>query len=211
VAGSGFKSLVPDRPVHLVGKDLEVGLYPSDIAIGGEKDLVARARAAIATRLTRTEAWMTTTAEAQAIETRLEQLATDREPARTMDGRPPDAATTFAEIDDQLATVVIPPDEWEILQRQRLQIERDLLRGQVPASTGPGLPDSHRADPRSERPGATEAGVLGWVAAVAGFILAGLDVAVALADKVAVRADRSRRIDASARRRGRRLLDRLRR
>jgi hypothetical protein len=210
VAGSGFRSLVPDRPVHLVGKDLEVGLYPSDIAIGGEKNLVARARAAIATRLTRTAAWMTTSAEAQAIETRLEQLAQGREAAQTIGGPRPDAATTFAEIDDQLATVVIPPDEWEILQRQRLQIERDLLRGQTPASTGPGLPDAHPVVPPADRPGAAEAHLLGRVAAVAGFVLAGLDVVVAVTDKIGGRTDRASQADGSLRGRWRRLLDRRR-
>ena len=35
-----IRSLVPDRPVDLVGHDLEVGLYPSDIAIGGKQAVV---------------------------------------------------------------------------------------------------------------------------------------------------------------------------
>ncbi|HEX5824264.1 MAG TPA: hypothetical protein VFY18_07405, partial [Candidatus Limnocylindrales bacterium] len=37
IAGPGIRSLVPDVLVELVGHDLEVGLYPSDIAIGGKK------------------------------------------------------------------------------------------------------------------------------------------------------------------------------
>ena len=75
IAGPGVRSLVPESLVQLAGDGLEVGLYPSDIAISGDKVRVARARAAIASRLVATAAWMTTTAEAQEIEARLERLA----------------------------------------------------------------------------------------------------------------------------------------
>lgn len=68
VAGSYVARLVPERLVMLVGADLEVRLYPTDVAIVGSAGAIARARAAIASRLTTTAAWQTTSEAAQAIE-----------------------------------------------------------------------------------------------------------------------------------------------
>lgn len=53
VAGSALGDLVPDRLMLLSGQGIEVFVYPSDVAISGTKDAVARARAAIAAQLTR--------------------------------------------------------------------------------------------------------------------------------------------------------------
>ena len=39
------------------------------------------------------------------------------------------AAAEFAAIDEALATIRVPYDEWEVLYRQRLQVERDLRAG----------------------------------------------------------------------------------
>lgn len=39
------------------------------------------------------------------------------------------AVTALEKIDERLASLVIPYEEWEVLYRQRLQTERDLLRG----------------------------------------------------------------------------------
>ena len=49
-------ALVPDELVSLEGERLSALVYPSDIALLGEKAVVARARAAIVGRLTLTEA-----------------------------------------------------------------------------------------------------------------------------------------------------------
>jgi len=74
VAGGGVRALVPDELTTLYSPVLEVELYPSDIAISGQKVAVARARAAIASRLTATAAYLTTSKEAQAVEDRLDRI-----------------------------------------------------------------------------------------------------------------------------------------
>jgi hypothetical protein len=86
----------------------------------GTKEGVARARAAVASRLTDTEAYMTAAKEAQQIEDVLRNLhaAPDHEASIPM----------LSAIDEQLARLVVPHEEWEVLYRQRLQVERDLLR-----------------------------------------------------------------------------------
>ena len=114
VAGRYFSSLVPDRLQQLTGPGIEVLIHQSDIAISGGKSEVARARAAIASRLTSSAAYRTTSAEAQTIEERLERLAHD----------PTHAMAELRWIDDELATIELDADEWEVLYRIRLQVEQ---------------------------------------------------------------------------------------
>jgi len=120
VGGSSVRRLVPDRLFVLKNKRLEVTLHPSDLAISGKREDAARARAAIATRVTFTAAYMTTAEESQQVEDVLLAIAEDRAPAGAMSA-----------VDDRLARLTIPHDEWEVLYRQRLQVERDLRERQA--------------------------------------------------------------------------------
>ena len=191
ISGPGIRSLVPEQPVELVGRDLEIGLYPSDISIAGKRAIVARARAAIATRLTSTAASMTTSAEAQAVESTMEQMTRSRVPGAeagtsgTIDLAA--AGATLAAIDRQLATLDLPHDEWEILYRQRLQVERDLLARRPPGSVATtdrttaltariDAAVSNQTDDR-RRPRLSDA------IAVVGFVLIATDLAVVLLDR----------------------------
>jgi hypothetical protein len=187
IAGPAVRSLVPDRPLELVGPGIEIGLYPSDIAIAGKRLPVAQARAAIATRLTSTAASMTTSAEAQEVEAELEAIARPNvaggEPGS---GGPVDleaASGAFADLDRRLATLDVPHEEWEILYRQRLQVERDLLAGRAPGSVQPSesrSPLGASLDRVAAGDAASPARRLSTVAAAAGFVLIALDVILSL-------------------------------
>jgi hypothetical protein len=189
IAGPGIRSMVPDQLVDLVGPGLEIGLYPSDISIGGKKVTVARARSAIATRLTATAASMTTSAEAQAVEAKLEALTAPRQAGSRPGTEIPDIRTTQAAlkaIDDELAILTVPHDEWEILYRQRLQVERDLLAGRAPGSVLPsesGPAASWRAGhgERRRAEGPLGARLEGLIAAVG--ILIALDIVTTVIDR----------------------------
>ena len=130
VAGGTGGSLVPERLVQLKGQDIDILIYPMDLLISGKPEFVARARAAMASKLTTSAAHLTVSAEAQAIEDRLAALmhAQGSDP-----DRPPRfdaaAAAQLEAIDTELATLELPYDEWEVLYRQRLQVERDLRAG----------------------------------------------------------------------------------
>ncbi|MEO8229834.1 MAG: hypothetical protein ABI628_08745 [Chloroflexota bacterium] len=120
VAGRGAGALVPDRMIELHGAGIEILIYPMDLLISGKPDLVMRARAATASRLTTAAAHLTVSAEAQAIEDRLTEMA------HHPDGVLADTGAAFAPIDEQLATLRIPYEKWEVLYRPRLQVERDI-------------------------------------------------------------------------------------
>jgi hypothetical protein len=150
VAGRGSAGLVPDRMVQLHGPELDILIYPMDLLVSGKPRPVARARAAMASRLTTTAAHMTISAEAQHLEDRLGRLLRpsggDARPR--FDER---AQAMLASIDEELTTVDIPYEEWEVLYRQRLQVERDLRAGAMADETVLG------ADAVPEDDGATAA------------------------------------------------------
>jgi hypothetical protein len=154
----------------LRGKNLEVLVYPSDLAISGTKDVVARARAALATRVSDAPAYLTTTAEAQKVEDRLDEI---RHSAKTA----PVGATLDAlrEVDQKLARLTVSFEEWDVLYRERLQVEHELLVGGTPGTEGqPGTREVPR-EPTSMRDLA-----IGLV----GMGLIALDVGVAVADRL---------------------------
>src|SRR4029077_5216771 len=99
----------------------------SDIAISGPDPVRIRARAVIVSRLAKAAAYLTTSAATQAIEDRVQKLAAH---FRTPIGAPAgEVAAALAAIDETLLELEIPTDEWDILYRSRLQVERDALAG----------------------------------------------------------------------------------
>ena len=79
---------------------------------------------------------MTTSKEAQEVEDRLGKLAGQGGTAGAAPGSA--ARPEFEAIDATLLDLAVPTDEWDILYRIRLQIERDLLIGAEPGTAFPG-------------------------------------------------------------------------
>jgi hypothetical protein len=180
IAGSSVRGLVPDRLVRLVGKDVEVLIYPSDVAISGKAVTTARLQAALASRLTTTQAWLTGSAKGQEIEDEIERLAEHRPAGKEL-------TDALASIDEQLATEDLPYDEWEVLYRERLQVERDLLLGVRP---GQAMPSASGTASAARLP-AGNRGLLAFVrrdplgtgVAAAGIALVALNAALLLAER----------------------------
>jgi hypothetical protein len=161
--------------MQLKGAGLDVLVYPSDIAISGSKDPVARARAAIAAKLIESPAYLTASAEAEKIEDKLGALLKA------------DAATAelrLTEIDGEIARLAVPFDEWETVYRQRLQVERNLLarelRKEEPLQLGsePGATREKRRLP-----------ILDWAIGLVSAGLLALDVGLLLARRRRPRRD----------------------
>jgi hypothetical protein len=134
VGGESVRRLVPDRLFVLKSRELEVTLHPADIALSGTKPAVARARAAIAAEMPFTAAYLTTSKEGQQVEDVLRAVA---------EGRAPGGA--LAEIDRRLTSIVVPHEEWEVLYRERLQVERELRDAAArPADARDGRHDGER-------------------------------------------------------------------
>ena len=113
IAGRGIGRLVPDRLVELTGPRLVVAVYPSDLAITGGADVVARARGLVTRDVPSRDAWFTTTKEAQAIEDEMAAL----EPAD-----PEVREAALPALDRRLLDLTIDQDTFEVLYRRRLQL-----------------------------------------------------------------------------------------
>jgi hypothetical protein len=118
IANGSIGGLVPDRLIELHRRGLEVGVYPSDVAVSGGTRQRTHARAVIVSGLATTAAYFTTSAESQAIEDRIAELIRG--------GRFADR--DLQEIDDMLLELDVAPEDWDTLYRLRLQAERDALR-----------------------------------------------------------------------------------
>lgn len=115
VGGDAVKGSIPKELVSFAADDLEILVYPSDVALLGRTALVSAARAAVARRLASAAAYLTPAMESQAIEDRLAEIA----------DKPRVTAADFAPIDDLLTALDAPYDEWETLYRLRLQVEQE--------------------------------------------------------------------------------------
>jgi undecaprenyl-diphosphatase len=135
VAGGNVRKLRPDRLMELEGPTLRVGVYPSDIAISGPTWDRVRARAAILSRLATTAAHLTTSEEAQRVEDQIAKLAALG--GATGAGLHAEVHAAFKTIDQSLLELAVPTDQWDILYRLRLEVERDLLIGSKPGTEFP--------------------------------------------------------------------------
>ena len=169
VAGRGFSDLVPEHLWRLVRPGLDILVHPSDILVAGTREQVARARAAIAIRLTWAPAYLTTSPDGQRLEDAMTSIA----------GLPrAEQSARLREVDRQLAKIVVEYEEWETLYRMRLQVQSERfgiepdvagqadsspVAGEAAGGAGVGA-GSHRGQPRRDR----ESPV--WLAAAVGAI-----------------------------------------
>lgn len=163
IAGRGMSRLVPDQLVELRGRTVLVAIYPTDLALSGTADAVARARALVTRDVRSTDAWFTTTKEAQAVEDRIASL------------EDADAATREAELPDldrKLLDLTIDQATFEVLYRRRLQLA-------VP----PRLETRDEAEPVPPVDRPQRRLSLGAVAGFALAVMAGLDLLLALAER----------------------------
>ena len=169
VGGPGVRALVPQRLLVLRRPDLQVLVYPSDVAMSGRRETVARARAAIAIRLPRAPAYLTISREAEHVEERLGPLAASSVTASSRAAR-----EALEDIDRRLHELAVPFEEWETLYRQRLQVERDMLARGVESPPPPLEPRGPATPPQPERQRSSSWPE--WAAAAVGFGLIALDV-----------------------------------
>jgi hypothetical protein len=127
VAGGDKSNLVADNLTLLQSQQLEVTLHPSDLVISGKKVDVAHARATVAEQLAFSKAYMTWNKEANELEDRLTALW-DRMQADGKGFVRAEAPEELSAIEDKLKEVEVPYEEWEVLFRKKLLVERGLLQ-----------------------------------------------------------------------------------
>lgn len=124
--GLALRGLLTERPMALISEKLEAVLHLSDLVLRGREADVNRARALLAEQLAFSPAYLTWSEEANAIEDRLRSIWQDFKDA-------PDTNVDAAVIDrleaveGELRTADLSFEEWEVLMREKLLVERSLL------------------------------------------------------------------------------------
>jgi hypothetical protein len=127
LAGGAIENLVADELTTLKSDRAEVLLHPSDLVISGRELDAARANAIITEHLTFTRAYMTWTKEANALEDRLRRIWCGLR--ERSDGADDTRATEqLAAVEGELRTTELSYEEWEVLFREKLLVERGLLQ-----------------------------------------------------------------------------------
>ena len=153
-AGAAVGDLVAEQLTRLYAPNGEVLLHPSDLVISGRAADASRMRAIIAERVTFSRAYLTWDAEANGLEDALRRVWEDLEGTTGID-----ALARLRALARRMDGLTLPYEEWEVLFRQKLQVERAALRRVA------GL-DDRMSTGVTEEP---DAGALGQaVAAVAG-------------------------------------------
>jgi hypothetical protein len=128
LAGGAVDDLVADKLTSLESDRVEVLLHPSDVVISGKEKDAARANAIVAQQLAFSRAYMTWTKEANELEDRLRKIwVTLRQQARRP-GVVEHNASRLAAVEHDLQKLELPYEEWEVLFREKLMVERALLQ-----------------------------------------------------------------------------------
>jgi hypothetical protein len=126
-AGKGKNNLVADNLTMLRSDKLEIVLHPSDMAISGREFDAAHARAVITEQLAFSPGYMTWTKEANEMEDRLEAIW-DKARAQAPTGNPAGLIKELQNVERDLRKLDINHEEWEVLFREKLLVERGVLQ-----------------------------------------------------------------------------------
>lgn len=123
--GQALASHLPRRLEHLESDGLIISLYPSGIILRGKPGRLTWAHGLIAEAVVYTDGLQTTDPKARAVEQRLRPLWKRHQSA---DAQPTDAELEreIAPIARELSTLQVDWDDWQILYRQILQLDRAL-------------------------------------------------------------------------------------
>ncbi|GEM_PF-939761 len=144
IAGEATGRLVARQLTQLTSDTVDVLVYPFDLMIGGPAQEVAHAQAMLAEHLTFTKAYLTWSDDANRVEDRLRALWLDLR-------HRPDEPTArrcrerLRTLERELQVMKIPYEEWEVLFRGKLLLERQLCC--QPVSEGVTMAQRPRGSP----------------------------------------------------------------
>lgn len=127
--GDAFRAYIPNHLAHLVSAELELSLYPSGVLLRGRKNKVTWAHGLIAETVAHSEGLQTVAPEAQALEKDLRRLWKIYDQSPAAHAGSPRLLARLDEITHALGELAVSFDDWQVLYRQILQVER-AIRGE---------------------------------------------------------------------------------
>jgi hypothetical protein len=134
-ARGAMDAIVADDPKMLRGPDLEVYLYPADLLLRGKKKIVSHVRAQIAQTMLERDAYLVSTREAQHVQDELGRMSELAERHEEATDASPIARSRLEAIRAEMNTADIEFDDWVMLDRILVRIERqfDTVKKEAPA------------------------------------------------------------------------------
>jgi hypothetical protein len=133
LGGAALRGFMPEELAYWLGPGLELALYPSDLLIRGAKAKAAWAHGVLAEGLTRGPGLQTLDAKAQEVEQAIRRVWAELDKADQPNAFSWDAARERAallprlgDIALSLAKIAVPYDDWQVLYRETLQLDRAL-------------------------------------------------------------------------------------
>jgi hypothetical protein len=127
--GAAFRAFVPDRLEHFVSADLTMSMYPSGVLLRGRRSRITLAHGLIAETVVHTDGLQTSDAEAQKLEKELRALWTRCDEQFATQARSKSLLGEVTGLTRRLAGLDVDFDDWQVLYRQLLQVER-AVRGE---------------------------------------------------------------------------------
>ena len=133
LGGAALRGFMPAELAYWKGPALELALYPSDLLIRGAKAKAAWAHGALAEGLTRGPGLQKLDAEAQKVEEEIRRVwaawdnlddATNRDPSHARETEA--LISRLGEIAQTLGKIAVPYDDWQVLYRETVQLDRAL-------------------------------------------------------------------------------------
>ncbi len=152
--GDAFRAYVPHHMAHFVAPELQLSLYPSGALLRGRKNKVTWAHGLIAETVVHTDGLQTVDPKAQALEVDLRRLWKIYDENPSAHAGSPRLLSRIDEITHALGELAVPFDDWQVIYRQILQVER-AIRGerQLLDDEAPVNVPSDREDAKTEPPG----------------------------------------------------------
>ena len=145
-------SVVEGDPIRLRAGDLEVSVHATDVSITAPPRKAYRVRAAIERQLAFSNVYLTWSEDSQRYEAELMRICGERERRRNGKGDLDGWVQRLDDLQEKIDTASIKSDEWNVLYRLRLQVERqwrmeatDGARGRRARADGAGAGADGRA------------------------------------------------------------------
>lgn len=126
--GEAFRSYVPTRLEYFVSKDLELSLYPSGLLLRGAAQQLTWAHGLIAEMVVHTDGLQTSDPKSQDLEKQLRRLWKVHDDNPKAHTNAPALLDRLGEITQNLGQLEIEFEDWQVIYRQILQVDR-ALRG----------------------------------------------------------------------------------
>jgi uncharacterized membrane protein YqjE len=151
LGGKALRGFVPDRLAYWKGPDLEVAFYPSDILIRGKNTQTAWTHGLLAEQLAHGPSRQTFDAQAQDLERQIHQVWSvyDENPVAHTGSR--SLLSRLKDIAKELGRLKVEYDQWQVVYRQTLQLDRALHgQQQILQSVASSTEDKMQGEPGKE-------------------------------------------------------------